>query len=119
MTLNLVTVTVAATASPADASSVEGHYVFVPNGTEWPATLGSLPIIPEIQTGFLTLGTSSVQLVASDNFTAGVLNWDVILNIRGMPTINMSALPVLFASGASQSLWDIMIVNGYIPVNQP
>jgi hypothetical protein len=117
--LNVVTVTVAVSDSPVDAVSAEGHYVFVPNGTQWPATIGAFPIVPMIQRGTLVLGTSSVQLVASDNFAAYVLSWDVIINVRGIPTINVPALPVLFASGATQSIWDILQANGWIPINQP
>lgn len=119
MTTNLVTVTVAATASPADVTSIEGNFVFVPNGYLYPLAPGTLPIIPMIQKGTLTNGTASVQLVASDNFAAQVLNWDVIINIRGLPTINEADLPILYASGASQSIWDILLANGWLPVQQP
>jgi hypothetical protein len=119
LSLNLVTVTIAAQASPADASSVEGNFVFVPNGYLYPMSLGTMPVIPAIQEGFLTSGIGSVQLVASDNFAANVLTWDVIINIRGMLTINVTDVIVLFASGASQSVWDILEINGWIPVQQP
>lgn len=119
MTINMVTVTVAATASPVDVSSVEGNFVFVPNGYLYPLAPGTQPIVPMIQKGFLTGGTASVQLVASDNFPAQVLSWDIIINIRGLPTINQADVPVLFASGASQSVWDILLANGWLPVQQP
>ena len=109
--LNVVTVTIAAQASPVDAVPPEGNFVFSPNGEMWPATAGSVPIIPEVQHGTLVNGTASVQLVASDNFAAGVLNWDVIINIRGLPTIN-ATVPVNFASGPAQSIWDIFVANG-------
>ena len=118
-TLNVVTVTVAVQGSPVDTSSPEGNFVFVPNGPMWPGTAGTLPIDPSIQQGHLVNGTASVQLVASDNFSVGVLNWDVIINIRGMNTINVSALPVNYASGSSQSIWDILLATGWSPVAQP
>lgn len=119
MTYNLVTVVVAAQSSPIDAVPPEGRFVFSPNGVMWPGTLGSLPIIPDIQQGTLTLGTASVQLVASDNFALGVLYWDVIINIRGLPTVNASAITVNYATGASQSIWDILSAAGYSLVYQP
>lgn len=119
MTLNVVTVTVAAQGSPADATPPEGHFVFVPNGTLWPMTAGALPIVPDIQSGVLVLGTATAVLVASDNFSAGVLDWDCIINIQGMPTVNVPGFPVLFASGASQSVWDILEAAGWQPVIQP
>ncbi len=118
MSLHLVTVTVAVQGSPADTVLPEGTFVFSPNGILWDGTPGDTPIVPCIQQGHLVNGTGSVQLVASDNFSTGVLNWDVIINVRGLPTINMSALPILFATGASQSIWDILQTNGWSPVNQ-
>lgn len=119
MTLNTVTVTVAAQGSPADLVPPEGHYVFVPNGTMWPATAGALPVVPDIQTGVLVLGTAAAVLVASDNFASGILNWDCIINIQGLPTVNFPGFPVLFALGASQSVWDILAASGWNPVAQP
>lgn len=118
MSLNTVTVTVAAQGGPNDASTPEGNFVFSPNGTMWPATNGALPIDPAVQTGTLTNGTASVVLVASDNFSAGVLNWDVIINIRGLPTVNFPGLPIMYATGANQSIWDILQYNGWTPVPQ-
>ena len=118
MSLNLVTITVAVQGGPLDAADPEGNFVFSPNGSMWPVTGGSLPIDPQIQQGTLTNGTATVQLVASDNFSAGVLNWDVIINIRGMPTVNFSGLPIIYATGASQSIWDILQYNGWFPVPQ-
>lgn len=119
MSLNLVTVTIAVQGSPTDTSQPEGNFVCSPNGLLWPGTPGSLPITPEIQQGFLVLGTASVQLVASDNFAVGVLNWDVIINIRGLPTIHAIALVINYATGSSQSIWDILNSNGYSFTIQP
>lgn len=113
--LNLVAVTIAVQGGPLDATDPEGNFVFSPNGTLWPVTSGSLPIDPAIQTGSLVNGTAVVSLVASDNFSSGVLNWDVLINVRGMPTVVFPGLPVLFATGASQSIWDILTTNGWSP----
>jgi hypothetical protein len=119
MTYNVVSVTITATASPVDVVPPEGMYVFSPNGVMWPGTPGTLPIVPNVQHGTLVNGTATVQLVASDNFSAGVLNWDIIINIRGMPTVNASAMVVNFATGSTQSVWDILNTNGYSFVYQP
>ena len=119
MSLNLVTVTITVSGAPTDTVSPEGVFVFSPNGVLWPGTAGSFPIDPEVQHGFLTAGTASVQLVASDNFAAGVLNWDVIINIRGMPTVNAPALIVDYATGSTQSIWDILSSNGFNLISQP
>jgi hypothetical protein len=119
MSLNLVTVTIAVQGSPTDAVLPQGNFIFSPNGVLWPGTLGSLPIDPSIQHGFLVLGTASVQLVASDDFAAGVLSWDCIINIRGLPTVNAPALIINYATGSSQSIWDILSSNGYVLTNQP
>lgn len=114
-----MTVNIAVQAAPTDTVPAEGNYVFSPNGVLWPGTAGSLPIAPEVQHGFLVSGTASVKLVASDNFSVGVLNWDVIINVRGMPTINVPALTINYATGSSQSIWDILNSAGYIFTIQP
>jgi hypothetical protein len=119
MSLNLVTVVIAIQGSPIDTVSQEGNYVFSPNGNLWPGTPGTLPIDPAVQQGHLTSGTASVQLVASDDFAAGVLTWDCILNIRGMPTIHAYGLIINYATGSTQSIWDILSSNGVDLVNQP
>lgn len=119
MSLNLVTVTIAVSGAPTDTVPPQGNFVFSPNGILWPGTAGSLPIDPEVQHGFLTLGTATVQLVASDNFAAGVLNWDAIINIRGMPTINAPALIINYSTGPTQSIWDILNSMGFVFTIQP
>jgi hypothetical protein len=122
MTVNMVTVTIAASGSPVDAVPPEGNFVFSPNGNLWPLTPGSLPIIPDIQTGTLVSGTASCQLVASDNYAVvngvNILTWDVIINIRGLPTVNFPGLVINFATGSSQSIWDILAANGWNATDQ-
>lgn len=115
MTFNMVTINVAANAAPNDVGYVEGNCVFSPNGLMWPTVGGQLPIVPQIQHTAMVNGLATVQLVASDNFATNVLNWDVIINIRGMPTVVAEALPILFSVGAVQSIWDILIANDWAP----
>jgi hypothetical protein len=118
MTINVVTIVIAASNSPVDSAAgdyAEGNCVFSPNGILWPSSPGNLPIVPQIQTATLVNGTASVVLVASDNFVVNTLNWDVIINIRGLPTVNVEALPILFATGATQSIWDILLTNDWEP----
>jgi hypothetical protein len=114
MTLNVVTVSVGAAGSPGDASLPEGNMVCVPSGLQWPAA-GDLPIVPMVVTATLALGTATAALVASDNFAAGVLTWNVIINIRGLPTIHASDLAVNFAVGPTQNIFDILQLNGWTP----
>lgn len=118
MTVNVVNVTVAADNSPADLATAEGNVVAVPSGTEWPDTSGN-PIVPMVVHGTLAGGTCTIQLVASDNFSPGVLNWDFIINIRGLPTVNFPGAAVNFASGANQSVWTILDTAGWRPPEQP
>lgn len=115
---NVVSVTVTADVSPADTATAEGNVVAVPSGNMWPDTSNN-PIVPMVVHGILASGTCTLSLVASDNFTAGVLNWDFIINIRGLPTINVARVPVNFASGATQSIWPILQAAGWTPVSQP
>lgn len=128
MTVNMVTVNINIDGSAADTAGPEGNYIFSPAGVMWPDLSGN-PITPMVQhSNLLTTGpangqpgtaTASVSLVASDNFAAGVLTWDVIINVRGMPTINVSNVPVNFANGATQSIWTILQSVGWTPIAQP
>jgi hypothetical protein len=115
---NLVTVTIAVDNSPADLTSAEGYYVLSPSGVMWPDTSGN-PVAPMVHNGHLVNGTASEQLVASDNYAAGVLTWDVIINVRGLPTVNVASVPVNFANGASQNIWTILQAAGWTPATQP
>jgi hypothetical protein len=120
MSLTVVNVTVAADASPADPAGVfaEGNVVAVPSGAQWPDT-NSNPIVPMVVHGTLVNGTCTIALVASDNFTAGVLTWDFIINIRGLPTVNVPGVQVIYANGASQNVWGILTAAGWTPTPQP
>lgn len=120
MTTNVVTVTVAASNSPADQAAAEGNVVAVPDGAQWPDANNN-PVVPMVVHGYLGDGTSQaagaceIELVASDNFGAGVLTWDFIINIRGFPTVNVQSVPVNFSSGASQNIWTILAAAGWTP----
>jgi len=119
MALNLVNVTVSAIGSPIDATEPEGNYTFVPSGTQWPSTDGVSAVVPAVIHGQFAANTdtATVQLVASDNFSQGVLTWNVLINIRGLPTINVRDVPVNYADGASQNIFTILTNNaGWIPV---
>ena len=118
MTVNVVNVTVAADASPVDAATAEGNVVAVPSGAMWPDG-NNVPIVPEVVHGTLVAGTCTLQLVASDNFAAGVLSWDIIINIRGLPTVNVAGCVINFANGATQSVWTILTAAGWTPPSVP
>jgi len=119
MSLNVVTVTIQIDQAPGDPIFPEGTFIFSPSGLMWP-DLSSNPIVPVLIHGFLsTAGYASASLVASDNFTTGVLNWDVILNVQGLPTINFANMAVNFATGATQNLFTILQTSGWIPQAKP
>ena len=115
MALDMVNVTVNATGGPNDAATPEGHFVFIPDGVLYPAVPNGGPIVPNIVQGNLVNGTSTVALVASDNFDPNVLDWGVTINIRGLATIHGHPLTINFADGADQSIWDILTANGWTP----
>lgn len=121
MTVNTVNVVVAADSSPTDLVTAEGNVVAVPSGTQWPDNSG-VPIVPMVVHGTLsdglngaTPGECIIKLVASDNFSAGVLTWNFLINIRGLPTINVADVPVDFADGATQPVWSILSAAGWTP----
>ena len=118
MTVNVVTVTVTADSSPSDVAKAEGNVVAIPSGAMWPDTSNN-PIVPMVVHGQLQQGTCSLSLVATDNFAAGVLTWDIIINIRGMATINVAGCAVNFADGATQSVWTILQNAGWTPLSVP
>ena len=119
MAVNLVNVVVAADPSPVDnPTPAEGNVIAAPSGTQWPDTSGN-PIVPMVIHGYLTNSTVTIQLVASDNFAAGVLTWDFIINIRGLPTISVANVPVNFALGATQNVWTILSAAGWVPQPMP
>lgn len=118
MSFSTVTVTFAADNSPADLASAEGNVVAVPSGAMWPDT-NNVPVVPMVVHAQLVNGTCSVVLVASDNFASGVLKWDFIVNIRGLPTVNVPGVAVNFASGASQNGWAVLSAAGWTPTSQP
>ena len=118
MTVNTVTVTIAASDSPADPGSPEGNFVFTPSGMMWPDA-SNLPIAPAVVHGALVNGTATAVLLASDSFAPGILLWDVTINIRGLPTVSASGVPVNFSSGASQTIWSILAAAGWTPTPQP
>lgn len=115
VTVNVVNVTVAASASPADVGVfAEGNVVAVPSGALWPDASND-PIVPMAVHETLVGGTCTLELAASDSFAAGVLTWDIIINIRGFPTVNVAGCVVNFANGATQSVWDILTAAGWTP----
>lgn len=120
---NTVLVTVGVDQSPADLAPPEGNVIAVPSGTEWPDT-NQNPVVPMVVKGTVgdgvNGGTSSnaiINLIASDNFSAGVLTWNFIINIRGISTINVADVPVKFSLGASQSVWTILAAAGWTPTH--
>jgi hypothetical protein len=119
LTFNVVNVTVEADPSPVDAAPAEGNVVAAPDGVQWPDTNNN-PIVPMVVTGYLNDGQNGaganetiIQLVASDNFAAGVLTWDFIINIRSLPTVNVQGCVVDYSNGATQSVWAILSAAGW------
>lgn len=122
MTVNTVLVTVAASSSPADVAVAEGYVVAVPSGTEWPDASGN-PVVPMVVHGSFGDGLNGagageciIRLAASDSYATGVLTWNFIINIRGLPTVNVADVPVNFANGASQNVWAALAAAGWTPV---
>lgn len=126
MTYNLANVVLSVSVSPADQTpsglvAGEGNIIAIPDGTQWPDPNNDA-IVPMVVHGTIgdTLNGASdneciIQLCASDNFSAGVLNWDFIINIRGLPTVRAMNIPVNYASGATQNVWEILQAAGWTP----
>lgn len=112
MPTNTVTVT-------ADfGAGASGHWLFAASGTLM--SDANVAIVTPVIVGALTPGVSglmSVVLLASDNFGAGELLWNVFLQIRGLSEFNYQDFMVNFASGASQNLFTILKASGWTPLS--
>jgi hypothetical protein len=121
MSANQVTLNATFVGGPND--KVEGSFAFSPSGSLYDPTSNSY-VAAQVQQGLLanpTLGqaTLSVTLLASDNYAAGVLTWDVHIRARSIPEIQVANLTVNFAAGATQNLFTVLLANGWTPVVIP
>lgn len=125
---NFVTVTATWGISPNYAS---GNFEFVASGTlmssssiaiVYPFIDGQLDSLGSLSLPTGTVGTvgtgaanSGVSLLASDNFGAGELYYNIKILVQGLATINAQDIPVNFALGASQGLFTILEAAGWTP----
>lgn len=111
MTTNLVTVTANF------GAGATGHWLFAASGTLIDDTNVAI-VTPVIQGSLLPGGTGllSAQLLASDNFGAGELLWNIFLSVKGISEIEFQGFTVNFASGASQNLFTILKASGWTPL---
>lgn len=119
MPLNTVTVTATWSDHAAVPKYAEGNYMFIAAGTLMDSSSVAI-VIPIIQ-GTLVAATPSlsVVLLASDNFTAGQLTWDIHVTVKGIAAITAQQVPVNFSSGASQGLFSILTTSGWTPGVNP
>jgi hypothetical protein len=105
---NIVTVTAAF------GASAMGDYLFAASGTLM--TSSDVAIVTPVVNGVLDAnGNLSANLLASDNFSAGDLNWNCFVRIQGLPRIHVVDFPVDFNLGASQNLFTILTAAGWTP----
>lgn len=118
--LNIVTVTASLPADPTTdpATFPQGHYELVPTGMAYDADQHVM-IVPVMKQGKFTDGAISVPLVASDNFAAGVLTWDVHVELRGVENIDVPQVSINYTDGASQDLFTILSSAGWVPPSKP
>lgn len=79
-------------------------------------SLGALSV-PTGNPGSVGIGApnSGVALLASDNFAAGELAYDIVIRVQGVPDIHAQDVPVNFALGATQGLFTILQAAGWTP----
>lgn len=108
MSSNLVTVEAAL------GLSGQGHWLFAATGTLMSDS--QIAIVLPVQDGTLDpSGNLSVQLLASDNYSAGELLWNCFAQFQGFAAIHVSGFEVNFALGATQNLWTILETAGWTP----
>lgn len=115
MALNLVTVT----ATFQSDQTPEGNYTFVPTGMS--VDLAShVMIVPMVKQGAIPPnGLLSVPIVASDNFAADVLNWNIRLIVRGAKNVYARYVAINYSNGPTQDLWVILSNAGWTPAVTP
>jgi hypothetical protein len=97
-------------------SSAEGNYLFAASGTLMSDT--NVAIVTPVVEGVLdSSGNLSASLLASDNFGAGELTWNLFASVRGMSDISVQGFAVNFSLGASQNLFTILEASGWTPAS--
>lgn len=97
----------------------QGNYLFAATGTLITSAYTTItyPVMDGILDAQGNLGSpSGVPLLASDNYSAGVLNWNCFLRIQGQPLIHVTSFAVNFANGSSQPLFQILQTAGWTPL---
>jgi len=119
MPLNFVTVTATWSDQGAVPKYAEGNYMFIAAGTLMDSSAVAI-VIPVIQ-GQLAASTPSlsVSLLASDNFAAGQLTWDMHVAVKGIAAISVQNVVVNFSGGASQGLFTVLTAAGWTPTPNP
>jgi hypothetical protein len=111
VTTNLVTVTANF------GAGAEGHWLIAASGTLLDDS--NLAIVQPVIVGAMAPGGTgllSASLLASDNFGAGELFWNIFLQVRGQTDVNWQDFAVNFALGASQNLFTILRASGWTPL---
>jgi hypothetical protein len=93
-------------------SSASGNYLVYPTGT-LVASGGVAVDIPAADGTLDDTGSFSVDLVASDDYTAGVLNWSFKIIVAGMTNIIADDIPILYSNGADQGLFEALDYAGW------
>ncbi len=118
MPLNSVTVTASWLATGfATGQYPEGNYQFTASGTLMDSS--SIALVFPVFRGVLINGAFSQALLASDNFTAGFLTWDVLIRVQGMEVIDFRNFAINYSAGASQGLFGILQTAGWVAPSEP
>jgi hypothetical protein len=98
-----------------------GNYSFISAGTLMESSAVAI-VTPVILGQLDSLGAFSsvgaqpntgILILASDNFAAGELNWDVTVKVQNLPDIIVENVPILFSLGATQGLFSILEATGW------
>jgi hypothetical protein len=99
----------------------EGNFQFVASGDlmddaqtslTTPIVRGQLDSTGSLWDG-VTVG-SGVSLLASSNFAVGYLTWNVYVQVRGEPVIEVNDVVVDYTLGATQGLFSILETAGWV-----
>lgn len=94
-----------------DSAAIAIVYPFISGQLD---SLGSLSV-PAGSPGSAGTGGpgTGVSLLASDNFGAGELQYNIKVIVQGLPSVNAFGIPVNFSNGASQGLFTLLEAAGW------
>jgi hypothetical protein len=100
------------TVTAAFGTNGQGNWLFAASGTLMSDDHVAI-VTPVVNDVLDSDGNLSAVLLASDNYSAGELEWNCFIRVQGLPLIHVVGFPVNYDDGAEQNLFDILTTAGW------